>query len=76
MRRCTPDSIPKRTAAFGSQMRGRVPLKIGFERNNFTLHVCIFQETDVNKNLILYVALLRITLHNDKNYRCLNNDAI
>ena len=40
MSRCTSDGIPERTAAFGGQMRGRVSVKIRFERNNFSLHIC------------------------------------
>ena len=36
--RCAFDGIPKRVGTFGSQVRSRVPMKKGFERNNFILH--------------------------------------
>lgn len=37
MSRCTPECIPKGAAALGCQIRSRISLKIGLERNNFSL---------------------------------------
>ena len=39
MSRSTSDGIPERTTAFGGQMRGWVPMKVSFERNDFPLDV-------------------------------------
>jgi hypothetical protein len=47
MSRCAPDCIPKGAAALGRQIRSSISLKIGLERNNFSLIKQVYVRIEV-----------------------------